>query len=152
MALHFPRCSSHCWLAIESCWITRPLRSSPLSRGVNANTGRSARVPRIGTLRLVRTTHLAFSLSIVATRSHVPHKSPIHARAAFIPGAMWPGNRSSATLILEPLQFSSFDIRLIPFRYFISSSLSLIFMHHTCRSQAPTFPQRSPPRLLTFAA
>src|SRR5262244_1778604 len=42
--------------------------------------------------------------------------------------------------------------RLIRFRHFCSGSLALASLNHTCRNLVPTFPQRSPPWLLTTAA
>src|SRR5713101_2279961 len=42
--------------------------------------------------------------------------------------------------------------RLIRFRHFCSGSLALASPNHTCRNLVPTFPQRSPPWLLTTAA
>src|SRR6476469_2311331 len=42
--------------------------------------------------------------------------------------------------------------RLIGFRHVISGSLALASLNHTCRNLVPTFPQRSPPSLLTTAA
>src|SRR3974377_2098104 len=42
--------------------------------------------------------------------------------------------------------------RLIRFRHVISSSLALASLNHTFRNLVPTFPQRSPPSLLTTAA
>src|ERR1700730_4368415 len=42
--------------------------------------------------------------------------------------------------------------RLIRFRDIISGSLALASLNHTCRNLVPTFPQRSPPLLLTTAA
>ena len=42
--------------------------------------------------------------------------------------------------------------RLIRFRHVISGSLALASLNHTCRNLVPTFPQRSPPSLLTIAA
>src|SRR5262249_9213804 len=41
---------------------------------------------------------------------------------------------------------------LIGFRHVISGSLALASLNHTCRNLVPTFPQRSPPSLLTTAA
>src|SRR6202011_3212515 len=38
------------------------------------------------------------------------------------------------------------------FRHVISGSLALASLNHTCRNPFPTFPQRSPPSLLTTAA
>ena len=42
--------------------------------------------------------------------------------------------------------------RLIRFRHVISSSLALASLNHACRNLVSTFPQRSPPSLLTTAA
>src|ERR1700738_921838 len=42
--------------------------------------------------------------------------------------------------------------RLIRFRHVISGSLALASLNHTCRNLVPTFPQCSPPSLLTTAA
>src|SRR6202023_1778399 len=41
--------------------------------------------------------------------------------------------------------------RLIRFRHFCSGSVALASLNHTCRNLVPTFPQRSPPSLLTTA-
>ncbi len=45
-----------------------------------------------------------------------------------------------------------FRHRLIRFRRFISGSLALASLGHTCRDLVPTFLQRSPPSLFTTAA
>src|SRR6202047_5424370 len=42
--------------------------------------------------------------------------------------------------------------RLIRFRHFCSGSLALASLNLACRNPVPTFPQRSPPSLLTTAA
>jgi len=42
--------------------------------------------------------------------------------------------------------------RLIRFRHFIDGSLALASLNRACRDHVPTFPQRSPPSLLTTAA
>src|SRR5438132_9560370 len=42
--------------------------------------------------------------------------------------------------------------RLIRFRHFCSGSLALASLNLACRNLVPTFPQRSPPLLLTTAA
>jgi hypothetical protein len=47
----------------------------PHYRAFITTTGRSAPVPRIGTLILVGSAYLDFSLSIGATGSRVPHRS-----------------------------------------------------------------------------
>src|SRR5215470_6456165 len=45
-----------------------------------------------------------------------------------------------------------FRHRLIRFRHFIDGSLALASLNLACRDHVPTFPQRSPPSLLTTAA
>src|SRR5467141_2108458 len=45
-----------------------------------------------------------------------------------------------------------FRHRLIRFRHVISGSLALASLNRACRDHVPTFPQRSPPWLLTTAA
>src|SRR5205814_2718683 len=45
-----------------------------------------------------------------------------------------------------------FRHRLIRFRHFIGGSLALASLNLACRDHVPTFPQRSPPSLLTTAA
>jgi hypothetical protein len=45
-----------------------------------------------------------------------------------------------------------FRHRLIGFRHFIGGSLTLASLNLACRDQVQTFPQRSPPSLLTTAA
>src|SRR6266700_2773479 len=45
-----------------------------------------------------------------------------------------------------------FRHRLIRFRHFIGGSLALASLNLACRNPVPTFPQRSPPSLLTTAA
>src|SRR6201998_677522 len=42
--------------------------------------------------------------------------------------------------------------RVTPSRHFIDSSLALASLNLACRDHVPTFPQRSPPSLLTTAA
>src|ERR1700688_513957 len=45
-----------------------------------------------------------------------------------------------------------FRHRLIRLRHFIGGSLALASLNLACRDHVPTFPQRSPPSLLTTAA
>src|SRR5271166_4460965 len=52
-------------------------------RTFSPNTGRSAPVPRFGTLILMGTAHLDVSLRIEATGSHVPRESQMWSHAAF---------------------------------------------------------------------
>ena len=65
-----------------------------------------------------------------ATGSHVPYKSPDHARATFMPDTTWPVNRhppdssqdqSHALVLMSPVLF----------RHFISGLLAFAFVIHT---------------------
>jgi hypothetical protein len=68
-------------------------------RDFSTNTGWSAPVLRIGTLTLMGSSHLSFSLNIEATGSHVPRKSLDQVHAIFMPDAAQAVNRF-------PLDFS----------------------------------------------
>jgi hypothetical protein len=85
------------------------------------------------------------------TGSHVPCKSPDHARATSTPDTPWPVNRhppdSSQGRKESPVSMPPNFLRRV-----ISGPLTLAFVIHTCRAHGATFPRRSPPRLLTAAA
>ncbi len=83
--------------------------------------------------------------------SHVPYKSPVELRAASMPDAAWAVSGIPQT---DPGGMASprFWHRLIRFRHVISGLLALASLNHACRNLVPTFPQRSPPWLLTTAA
>src|SRR3954453_12612282 len=93
-------------------------------------TGCSAPVPRIGTLTLIGSTYLDFSLSIGATGSRVPHRSLVQGHAAFTPDAAWAAIRpppgSSRVNEIPPVSTSS-----CTFRRVISGSLTLVFLNLT---------------------
>ena len=83
--------------------------------------------------------------------SHVPYKSLVELRAAYMPDVARavsgipradPGGRVTPR----------FRHRLIRFRHFCSGSLALASLDLACRNLVPAFPQRSPPWLLTTAA
>jgi hypothetical protein len=78
-----------------------PLRRSHLGQTDLSypTTGRSAPVPRLGTLIRMGTTHLDFSLRIGATGSRVPCKSPVQSHAAFMPDAVWAEIRTPPRLV-----------------------------------------------------
>src|SRR5271166_7023179 len=59
---------------------------------------------------------------------------------------------ASPKLIPEDGSAPRFWHRLIRFRHFCSGSLALASLNRACRNLVPTFPQRSPPSLLTTAA
>ena len=56
-------------------------------RDFYTTTSWSVPVPCIGTLTLMGSSHLSFSLNIRTTGSHVPHKSPVQVHATFMPDA-----------------------------------------------------------------
>src|SRR6516225_1687793 len=68
-------------------------------RAFITTTGCPAPVPRLGTLILMGTTHLDFSLRIGATGSRVPCKSPVQSHAAFMPDAVWAEIRTPPRLV-----------------------------------------------------
>jgi hypothetical protein len=66
--------------------------------------------------------------------------------------AAWTVSRTPSMLIPEEWHASGFDSRLIRFRCVSRGLLALASLNHTCRNLVPTFPQRSPPLLVTTAA
>ena len=62
----------------------------------------SAPVPRIGTLALMGSSHLSFSLIIGTTGSHVPQKSLDQVRATFMPDAAQAVSRFPLDLSWNP--------------------------------------------------
>ncbi len=74
--------------------------------------------------------HLALSLRIGATGSHVPHKSQNQARAAFMPDAVWTVNRFPPNLS-QGNDGTLVSTTFLRFRHFISGSLSFAFLVHT---------------------
>jgi hypothetical protein len=89
-----------------------------------------APVPCIGTLTLMRSSHLSFSLPIRTTGSHVPHKSLDQGHATSMPDATQAVSRLPPELILgyrkPPVLTSSLD-----FRHLISGSLPLVSLNLT---------------------
>src|SRR4051794_9459162 len=71
----------------------------PDYRAFSPTTSCSAPVPRVGTLILVGTAHLDFSLGIGATGSHVPCKSLVQSHATFMPDAAWAAIRPPPRLV-----------------------------------------------------
>ena len=81
--------------------------------------------------------------------SHVPYKSQIELRAAYMPDAAWAVSVHPPSLsrkMGQPPVLTSSN------RHFCSGSLALASLNRACRNLVPTFPQRSPPSLLTTAA
>src|SRR5258705_9158042 len=83
--------------------------------------------------------------------SHVPHKSLVELRAAYMPDAAWAVSVHPPSLSRRSGQPPVFDI-VTDFDNFCSGSLALASLNLACRNLVPTFPQRSPPLLLTTAA
>src|SRR5271155_1980752 len=120
-------------------------------RALSPNTGCSAPALRFGTLILMGTSHLDFSLRIGA---QVP-TFRARAQLSFTPPScrMSSGQQSGRPPDLSRVNdFSPVSTSSIRFRHVISGLLALVSLSHTSRDQVPPFPQRSPPRLLTDAA
>jgi hypothetical protein len=139
------------------CRLTRPNVGDPLpslhghyTRFITT-TEQSAPLRRIGTFGLAVGAACAFSLGIAgqvltfrtrAWLSFAPStcRMPLGQASGF--SRADPGGRVTPR----------FRHRLIRFRHFIDGSLALASLNLACRDRVPTFPQRSPPSLLTTAA
>jgi hypothetical protein len=84
--------------------------------------------------------------------SHVPHKSQIELRAAYMPDAARAVSGQSPQANPGRRVNPRFWHRLNRFRHLTGGSLALTSLNHTFRNLVPTFPQRSPPGLLDTAA
>ena len=114
-------------------------------------TRQSAPLRRIGTFDLAVGAACAFSLSIAGQVLTFRTR----ARLSFAPPpCRMPLGQSQDIPQTDPRGMATprFWHRLIRFRHVISGSLALASLNHTCRNLVPTFPQRSPPSLLTIAA
>src|SRR5262245_11635916 len=130
--------------------MTRPLRStgitpaSTLLRGSPSLSGASVLRPRGWSRLRLFPWHRR-------PGSHVPYKSQIELRAAYMPDAAWAVSvhppSSSRKMGQPPVLASSNRISTLLQR-FACARLS----QSACRNLVPTFPQRSPPSLLTTAA
>ena len=93
-------------------------------------TSWSVPVPCIGTLTLMGSSHLSFSLNIRTTGSHVPHKSQIQVHATCMPDATQTVSRFPLDLSWSserpPVLTSPFC-----FRHLISGSLPLVSLNLT---------------------
>ena len=117
VAAEFPTCSS---------FDQAPLQNLPLYY-----TSCSAPVPRIGTLILaVLASSADVSLCIGATGSHVPYKSLVRLRAAYMPdvarAVFRTAPRTESRELDDPVLTSP-----LAFRHFISGSLALASPDHT---------------------
>ena len=120
-------------------------------RAFTTTTRQSAPLRRIGTFDLAVGAACAFSLSIAG------QVLTFHTRARLSfapPPCRMPLGQSQDIPQTDPRGMATprFWHRLIRFRHVISGSLALASLNHTCRNLVPTFPQRSPPSLLTIAA
>jgi hypothetical protein len=146
-----------CMSGSSRCRLTRPNVGDPLpslhghyTRFITT-TEQSAPLRRIGTFGLAVGAACAFSLGIAgqvltfrtrAWLSFAPStcRMPLGQASGF--SRADPGGRGTPR----------FRHRLIRFRHFIDGSLALASLNLACRDHVPTFPQRSPPSLLTTAA
>src|SRR4249919_3647300 len=113
--------------------------------------GQSAPLRRIGTFSLAVGAACAFSLGIAGQVLTFRTR----ARLSFAPPpCRMPLGQSQDIPQTDPRGVATprFWHRLTRFRHVISGSLALASLNHTCRNLVPTFPQRSPPSLLTTAA
>src|SRR5271167_3755788 len=113
--------------------------------------GQSAPLRRIGTFSLAVGAACAFSLGIAGQVLTFRTR----ARLSFAPPTCrMPLGQSQCIPQACPGRWVNprFWHRLIRFRHFCSGSLALASLNRTCRNLVPTFPQRSPPWLLTTAA
>ena len=89
-----------------------------------------------------------FSLHIGAAGSHVPHKSLIRARAAFMPVATWAGNRLPPDLV--PSQRLELGFDDVPMLSTLHQRFTRVRLpeSHLMESQLHLFQDRSPPQPL----
>ena len=114
-------------------------------------TRQSAPLRRIGTFGLAVGAACAFSLGIAGQVLTFRTR----ARLSFAPPpCRMPLGQSQDIPQTDPggMATPRFWHRLIRFRHVISGSLALASLNRACRNLVPTFPQRSPPSLLTTAA
>src|SRR4249920_2063880 len=139
------------------CRLTRPNVGDPLPSLHGHYTrfittmGQSAPLRRIGTFSLAVGAACAFSLGIAGQVLTFRTR----ARLSFAPPpCRMPLGQSQDIPQADPggMATPRFWHRLIGFRHVISGSLALASLNHTCRNLVSTFPQRSPPSLLTTAA
>ncbi len=81
--------------------------------------------------------HLDFSLGIGATGSHVPYKSLVELRAAYMPDDAWAVSGRVSQADPGGRVTPRFCHRLISFRHFISGLLALASLNRACRNHVP---------------
>src|ERR1700726_372145 len=139
------------------CRLTRPNVGDPLPSlhghypRFITTTEQSAPLRRIGTFGLAVGAACAFSLGIAG--QVLTFRTRARLRFAPPPCRM-PLGQSQDIPQATPrgMAIPRFWHRLIRFRHVISGSLALASLNHACRNLVSTFPQRSPPPLLTTAA
>src|SRR6202165_5923172 len=142
--------SSCCQLARSQRRWPAPFAPRALPR-FNTTTGQSAPLRRISTFGLAVGAACAFSLGIAG--QVLTFRTRARLRFAPPPCRM-PLGQSQDIPQANPggMAIPRFWHRLIRFRHVISGSLALASLNHACRNLVSTFPQRSPPSLLTTAA
>src|SRR5229473_3452059 len=123
----------------------------PHYRAFIATMGCSVPVPRIGTLILA--VLAACDLSLCSGAQVLTFRT--RAWLSFAPPTCrMPLGQSQDIFQAHPggRVTPRFRRRLIRFRHFSDGSLALASLNRTCRDHVPTFPQRSPPSLLTTTA
>jgi hypothetical protein len=123
----------------------------PHYRAFRPTTSCSVPVLRVGTLIL--TVCAAWISPLASERQVLAFRTRAWLRVA-PPTYRMPFGQAPGSPRADPEGMASprFWHRLIRFRHFIGGLLALASLNLACRSHAPTFPQRSPPSLLTTAA
>ena len=142
--------SSCCQLARSQRRWPAPFAPQALHRFITT-TGQSVPLRRISTFGLAVGAACAFSLGIAG--QVLTFRTRARLRFAPPPCRM-PLGQSQDIPQANPggMAIPRFWHRLIRFRHVISGSLALASLNHACRNLVSTFPQRSPPSLLTTAA
>src|SRR5215831_3565016 len=130
--------------------MTCPLGSTGITRFITT-TGQSAPLRRVGIFGLAVGAACTFSLSIAGQVLTFRTRARLSVAP---PTCRMPLGRASGSPRTDPggRVIPQFRHRLIRFRHFIDGSLALASLNRTCRTLVATFPQRSPPWLLTTAA
>jgi hypothetical protein len=93
------RGSSHLWLTQKRSWTCYPLRSTSITETSTLLRGNPP-LCSASVLSSLWGLHLDFSLVIGTTGFHVPHESPDHVHATFMPAAARTVKQVSSELIL----------------------------------------------------
>jgi hypothetical protein len=149
----FPRRELHRPSAVSdrSRWLeaSSPVRSFPCPHSPSSLAEGSPRSIQGQNEQFLKTRD-PFSGHSVPSDPIQDHKDPAITNST--PDAAWTVSRTPSMLDPGRMATPRFWHRLIGFRHVISGSLALASLNLACRNPVPTFPQRSPPSLLTTVA